>query len=55
MGFTLKEIGHMTIRKFSRFYRSYKQNFDIELCLLLQKKTYVQLEQESVDDEDWIK
>ena len=55
MGFTQKEIGHMTVRKFNRYYRAYKQNFDIELCLLLQKKTYAKLEQESIDDEDWIK
>jgi hypothetical protein len=55
MGFTQKETGRMTIRKFSRFYKAYKQSFDIELCLLLQKKTYSQLEEEMVDDEDWIK
>jgi hypothetical protein len=55
MGFTQREIGHMTTRKFSRYYKAYKQNFDTELCLLLQKKTYSQLEEEMVDDEDWIK
>lgn len=55
MGFSKKEIGHMTVRKFSRFYKAYKQNFDIELCLYLTQKTYGKLEEESVDDEDWIK
>ena len=32
-----------------------KQNFDIELCLYLSQKTYAKLEEESVNDDDWIK
>lgn len=55
MGFTQKETGRMTVRKFTRYYKAYKQNFDMELLLLLTKKTYRKLEEESVDDEDWIK
>lgn len=55
MGFTTDQIGRMTVRKFSRFYRAYKQNFDIELCLYLSQKTYAKLEEESVNDDDWIK
>lgn len=55
MGFSQKEIGHMTVRKFSRYYKAYKQNFDLELLLYLNKKTYSKIEEESVDNEDWIK
>lgn len=55
MGFTQKETGRMTVRKFTRYYKAYKQNFDMELLLFLTKKTYRKLEEESVDDEDWIK
>lgn len=55
MGFTTKEIGRMTIRKFRRFYKAYKQNFDLELLLLLTRKTYSSLEESAADDEDWLK
>jgi hypothetical protein len=55
MGFTVKEIGHMTLRKFRRYYKAYKQNFDLELLLLLSHKTYGSLEDEAADEEDWIK
>ena len=55
MGFTVKEIGRMTLRKFRRYYKAYKQNFDLELLLLLSRKTYSSLEDEAADNEDWIK
>lgn len=55
MGFTVKEIGRMTLRKFRRFYSAYKQNFDLELLLLLNRKTYSSLEEEAADEEDWLK
>ena len=55
MGFTVKEIGRMTLRKFRRYYKAYKQNFDLELLLLLSRKTYSSLEEAAADDEDWLK
>lgn len=55
MGFSVKEIGRMTLRKFRRYHKAYKQNFDLELLLLLNQKTYSSLEEEAADEEDWLK
>lgn len=55
MGFTVKQIGRMTLRKFRRYHKAYKQNFDLELLLLLNQKTYSSLEEEAADEEDWLK
>ncbi|MBO7736124.1 MAG: hypothetical protein J6S67_26370 [Methanobrevibacter sp.] len=55
MGFTTKQIGRMTVRKFTRFHNAYKRNFDLELSLRIAQKTYAKLEEESVDNDDWIK
>lgn len=55
MGFTTKQIGRMTVRKFTRFHNAYKRNFDLELSLRIAQKTYAKLEEEYVDNDDWIK
>lgn len=55
MGMNYREIGRLTVKKFFRLYDIYKQNFDLELSLKLSRKLYRQLEEESVDSEDWIK
>lgn len=55
MGMNYREIGHLTVKKFFRLYNIYKQNFDLELSLQLGHKLYSQIDEESVDSEDWIK
>lgn len=55
MGMNYREIGHLTVRKFFRLYDMYKQNFDLELSLQLSRKLYRELDEESIDSEDWIK
>lgn len=55
MGMTYREIGHLTVKKFFRLYEFYKQNFDLELSLKLSRKLYREIDEESIDSEDWIK
>lgn len=55
MGLNYREIGHLTAKKFFRLYDMYKQNFDLELSLQLAHKLYKDIEEESIDSEDWIK
>jgi hypothetical protein len=55
MGLTFRETGRLTVRKFYHLYDAYKQNFDLELSLLLSRKLYRQIDEESIDSEDWIK
>lgn len=51
MGFTEKEIGHMTYSKWNRLYKAYKTNFDYELTLTLNKLRYSDIEKEiTLDD-----
>jgi hypothetical protein len=43
----------LTLREFNQLYTIYKNDFDLELCLRLNRKTYSQLKKE-VTDTDWI-
>ena len=40
LGFTEKEVGRMTLRTFNKFYKCYKDNFDLEMRLKLSNTTY---------------
>ena len=51
MGFTEKEVGHMTMRKFDLLYQSYKNIFDLENTLKYNKATYEDLEKEETLDD----
>lgn len=51
MGFSEKEIGRMTFRKWKLLYQEYKNNYDIELTLMLSKQRYFDLEKEQTLDD----
>jgi len=51
LGFTEKEIGHMTYRKWYLLFQAYKSNFDDELILTASRKTYAEVTKPvSIDD-----
>ena len=50
---SFKETGRLTLRQFLKFYQHYKNNFDLELYLKTNKKTYARLEAEQQESEDW--
>ena len=54
MGFTEKEIGRMTLRKFMRLYGHYKNTFDLELQLTKRGITYNKLAEIQMQDEEWL-
>lgn len=47
LGFTEKQIGHMTLRKWDMLYDAYKLNFDNEMILTASHKTYADIEKET--------
>jgi hypothetical protein len=51
---TFKEVGRMTLRTFFKLYKCYKDNFDLELQLKLNKITYEEARQKSIQDEEWL-
>lgn len=51
MGFTEKEVGHMTFYKFDKLYQAYKSIFDTENILKFNKATYTDLEREETLDD----
>lgn len=51
MGFTEKQIGHMTFYKFDKLYTAYKQIFDLEKKLEYNRMTYEELEKEETLDD----
>lgn len=42
-GFTEREIGHMTWKKWFKLNKAYQGNYDLELKLMLSKTTYSKL------------
>jgi len=51
LGFTEKQIGHMTWRKFWKLYKAYQKTFDNELTMKIQGITYASLNKEvTIDD-----
>jgi len=54
LGFTEKEVGRMTIRKFMKLYDHYKNNFDLEMVLQAKGVTYAGLAERQIQDEEWL-
>lgn len=51
LGYTEKEVGRMTFRKWKLLYKSYQKTFDNELMLTLSRTTYEQATKEiTIDD-----
>lgn len=52
LGFTEKQVGHMTFRKWHSLYKAYKNNFDLEMTLLKSRGLrYMDIGKEnSIDD-----
>lgn len=48
-----KEVGRLTLRRFSGLYKAYKDTFDIETQLRSSGSTYAKLEAQSMSDEEW--
>lgn len=51
MGFTEKQVGHMTVTKFNKLYQVYKGTFDLENRLKNNNRTYRELEYEPTLDD----
>jgi hypothetical protein len=51
MGFTEKEVGQMTLKKWKQLYDAYKLVFDLEQHLIRTGRKYTQLSEEpTIDD-----
>ena len=51
LGFTEKQVGHMTLKKFELLYSAYKQEYDKEFIMRCKYLTYKDLETPtSIDD-----
>lgn len=51
LGFTEREVGHMTIRKWHKLYKAYKSNFDFEFTMKHKNLRYMDIEKEiTIDD-----
>jgi len=47
MGFSEREIGHMSLDKFNRLYKAYKDDFDTEMIMRENKIKYSDLGKET--------
>jgi hypothetical protein len=54
LGFSEKEVGRMTLRKFTRLYDHYKINFDREMVLKRNGCTYAKLAELQMQEEEWL-
>ncbi len=51
LGFTEKQVGHMTYKKWSLLYEAYKDNFDMELTMKIKGIRYSDINKEiTIDD-----
>ena len=51
LGFNEKEVGRMTLKKFSSLYKAYKDDFDLELTMKVKGIRYSDLKKEiTIDD-----
>ena len=48
-----KEVWRLTIRQFLNLYQAYKDQFDAELILKLNRMTYAQAEVEAMRQQEW--
>lgn len=49
-----KEVGKLTLKQFNHLYQIYKDDFDLELMLRLNRMTYRQLKEKSLSEQEWI-
>jgi hypothetical protein len=54
LNLTFKEVGRMTLRTFNKFYKCYKDNFDLEMRLKLSNTTYAELNKKSEEQQEWL-
>lgn len=51
LGFSEKEVGRMTLKKWVLLFKAYKQMFDNEMLLTASRKTYAEVERPiTIDD-----
>ena len=48
-----KEVWRLTIRQFLNLYQAYKDQFDTELCLRLNRQTFAMAEAEAMRQQEW--
>lgn len=53
LAYTDKETMRLTVRQFMRVYNIYKNDYDMELCLLLNRMTYQKAKEESEKSQEW--
>ena len=51
---THKESGRLTLRQFLALYEAYRNTFDTELLLTINRKTYEAARKESEASEEWL-
>jgi hypothetical protein len=54
LGFSEKEVGRMTMRKFMKLYSHYKNRFDLELMLRAKGVPYAKYEEMLMQEEEWL-
>lgn len=54
MGFSEKEVGRMTLRKFNQLYGHYKNNFDMQMMMTRAGVTYSKLAEKEIENEEWL-
>ena len=53
MGFTFKEVSRLTITSFNKFYKHYKNDFDLEMRLKNANVTYQEAFNKAQKSEEW--
>ena len=48
-----REVGHLTVTTFNKFYKHYKNTWDIEMRLFKSNTTYAELYVKSQKEEEW--
>ena len=51
---TDKEAGRLTYKQFKSLYQAYKDTFDIELLLTLNRKTYNEIDKKAETADEWL-
>ena len=55
LNLTEKETGRLTYAQFKERYKAYKDTFDLELILTLNRKTYSDLQAIQDEGDEWLK
>lgn len=53
MNLTYKETGKLTLKQFNKLYQCYKDDFDFELILKLNRMTYKDAHKKSNQNDEW--